>query len=80
MAKHHPERQATKQIPGFRIQPMLPVHCGLFNARCVEADFVVYDGKRCVEASVKLGLLENPYTLVLSIEQALEADIIERVE
>ena len=77
---HHPDLQATKEIEGFRVQPLLPLHCGLFGATCVEATFVIHDGKRCVEAMVKLGLLESPYTLVLSIEQALEADIIERVD
>ena len=72
-------RPRTKSIPGYRVQPMLPMHCGLFSAVCEEADFTVYDGKDCVEAMVKLGLIEHAYTLVLTIEQALEADVIERI-
>jgi hypothetical protein len=43
-----------------------------------EADFTVYDGVTCVEASVRIGLIKSPYTLLLTIQQALEADIIER--
>jgi hypothetical protein len=58
---------------------MLPDNIGWFGAVCEAADFTVYDGKPCVEAMVRLGLLKNPYTLVLSYEQAIEADIIERV-
>ena len=77
---HHPDLQAAKTIEGYRVQPLMPLHLGLFGAVCTEATFITYDEKRCVEAMVRLGLLERPYTLVLSIEQALEADIIERVE
>ena len=77
---HHPDLQATNEIEGYRVQPLMPLHCGLFGSVCTEAAFVIHDGKRCVEAMVRLGLLERPYTLVLSIQQALEADIIERVE
>ena len=74
-------RPRTKTIPGYRVQPMLPMHCGLFSAICEDADFTEYDGESCVEASVRLGngMVKGPYTLVLSIDQALEADIIERV-
>ena len=58
---------------------MLPMRIGWFGAVCEDADFTVYpDTGPCIEALVQLGLLKNPYTLVLSIEQALEADIIER--
>ena len=73
------ERTRTKTIEGYRIQPMLPLHGGLFGAVCEAADFTEYDGKTCVEALVRLGLIPGAYTLVLTIEQALEADIIERV-
>jgi len=71
-------RPRTQTIDGYRIQPMLPLHCGLFGAACEEAHFTIYDDTPCVEAMVKLGLIEHAYTLVLSIDQALEADIIER--
>lgn len=73
-------RQRSKEVPGYRIQPALPVHCGTFGAVCEDADFTTYDDGPCVEALVHLGILKSgPYTLVLSYEQALEADIIERV-
>ena len=74
-------RKKTTKLDGYRIQPMLPVRCGLFGAVCEEADFTEYDGEPCVEALVRLGngMVKGPYTLVLSIDQALEADIIERV-
>ena len=71
-------RPRTKTVPGYRIQPMLPIHCGTFGAVCEEADFTVYADGPCIETLVRLGLLAAPYTLVLSYEQALEADIIER--
>jgi hypothetical protein len=73
-------RPRTKTIDGYRIQPMLPIQIGWFGAVCEEADFTTYpDTGPCVEALVRLGLLKNPYTLVLSITQALDADIIEKV-
>jgi hypothetical protein len=70
----------TKTIEGYRIQPMLPIGIVFAGGSCLEADFTVYDGTTCVEALVRLGngMVKSPYTLVLSIEQALEADIIER--
>jgi hypothetical protein len=58
---------------------MLPISINWFGAMCEEADFTVYDVRPCVEAMVRLGLIKNPYTLVLSYEQALAADIIEKV-
>lgn len=74
------ERQRTKQVPGYQIQPKLPVAIGLFGAVCVNADFTAYpDTGPCVEAEVKLGLIPGPYCLVLTYDQALEADIIEKV-
>lgn len=74
------KRPRTKTIPGYRIQPMLPLHITFAGGRCIDADFTVYDDEQCVEAVVYMGLIRGPYTLVLSIEQALEADIVERVE
>jgi len=72
-------RPRTKNVPGYRVQPLLPISISWFGAVCEEADFTVYDGRPCVEAMVRLGLIKGPYTLVLSYEQALEADIIEKV-
>ena len=72
-------RPRTQTIDGYRIQPLLPIHCGLFGAVCEQAEFTVYDDQPCVEAMVRLGTIKGPYTLVLTIAQALEADIIERV-
>jgi hypothetical protein len=70
-------RPKTKAIPGYRIQPMLPITFYL-DGTVIDAVFTEYDGKACVEASVQIGLITGPYTLLLSIEQALVADIIER--
>jgi hypothetical protein len=73
-------RKRTKAVPGFQIQPKLPISIGLLGAVCEEADFTAYpDTGPCVEASVRIGLIKGPYTLVLTFEQALEADIIERM-
>ena len=73
------KRKRTKTVDGYRIQPMLPIHIGTFGAICEQADFTTYgDTGPCVEALVRIGLIEAPYTLVLSYEQALEADIIEK--
>ena len=72
-------RPRTKTIPGFHIQPMLPVSIGLLGMVCEEADFTAYpDLGTCVEALIKIGTIKNAYTVVLTIKQALEADIIER--
>ena len=71
-------RKRSKAIDGYRIQTMLPISFGLLGAVCVEAEFTEYDGKTCVEALVRIGQIESPYTVVLSIHQAVEADIIER--
>ena len=73
------ERPRTRTIDGYRIQPALPMAIGILGSVCVDATFTEYDGETCVEALVQLGVLDNPYTLVLSIHQAHEADIIERV-
>jgi hypothetical protein len=45
----------------------------------LDADFTRYDDTGdCVEVLMRIGLVKQPYTFVLSIAQALEADIIER--
>jgi hypothetical protein len=71
-------RQRTKTIPGYQIQPMLPITFYL-DGTVIDADFTTYDGTTCVEASVRIGLVKTPYTLVLTLKQAREADIIESV-
>ena len=71
-------RPRTKSIPGYRIQPMLPITFYL-DGTVVDADFTTHDGTPCVEAWVQIGLIKSPYTLVLTLKQAREADIIERV-
>ena len=71
-------RPRSKTLPGFRIQPMLPLCFNGDLGTVIEADFTKYDGVDCVEASVRIGMVTNPYTLVLTIAQALTADIIER--
>jgi hypothetical protein len=68
----------AKAIPGYRIQPMLPITIGWFGARCDEAWFSEWEGRPCVEAHVWMGLAKSPYLIHLTINQALEADIIER--
>ena len=72
-------KQGKKEIPGYRIQPMLPI-ITFFQGRCDAAEFSTWDGKPCVTAQVWLGLARSPYVLHLTIDQALNADIIERVE
>jgi hypothetical protein len=56
---------------------MLPISFYL-DGTVEDADFTEYDGTICVEASVRIGLIKSPYTLVLTLKQAREADIIER--
>ena len=69
----------TKAIDGYRIQPALPMSFPYFGATILEADFHRYDDAGwCVDALVKIGIVKSPYTLVLTIDQAREADIIER--
>ena len=74
-------RERTKQVPGYRVQARLPMHIGWFGAVCEDADFTTFGGDRepYVEVLVRLGMIPKPYTLVLTYEQALEADIIEKV-
>jgi hypothetical protein len=77
-------RNRTKQVPGYRVQPMLPISISWFGAVCEDAVFTTYDGRvdghPCVEAVMRLGIDQKRHTLVLSYEQALEADIVERTE
>ncbi len=73
-------RPRTKQIQGYRVQPLLPMQFPYFGMQILEADLTEYDGRPCVEVLATIGsLVRGPYTLVLSIEQALEADIIEKI-
>ena len=73
-------KNGTKGIPGYRIQRMLPISVVAFGGKCDEAEFSTWDGRPCVTAQVWLGLAKSPYVLHLTLEQALEADIIERAE
>ncbi len=68
-----------REIPGYWIQVRLPIQIGWFGARCDDAWFSKWEGHTCVEAQVWMGLAKSPYMLHLTLEQALEADIIERV-
>jgi len=71
-------RPRTKTIPGYRIQPMLPL-CFYLGGTVEDAHFTTYpDAGDCVEASVRIGLIKGAYTMLFSLRQALEADIIER--
>jgi hypothetical protein len=71
-------RPRTQTIPGFRIQPKLPLGFPYFGGIVEAADFTHYDDLGdCVEVLIRIGLLRNPYTILLSIEQAIEADIVE---
>ena len=69
----------TKTIPGYQIQPMLPITFYL-DGTVHDADFIERDGKTCVEARVTMGLVRTTYTLILTLAQAREADIVETVE
>ena len=69
-----------KTIPGYRIQPMLPISVTFAGGQCIDAFFSNWEGQPCVETYVWFGLAKSPYLLHLTIDQALEADIIERSE
>ena len=72
-------RATSKTIDGYRVQPGLPMSFPYLGATILEADFHCYDDAGwCVDALVKIGVVKSPYTLVLTIDQAREADIIER--
>jgi hypothetical protein len=73
------KQNRPKAIDGYRIQPMLPMSFPYFGATVIDADFHCYDDAGwCVDVSMTLGIVKGPYTLVLTIDQAREADIIER--
>ncbi len=72
-------KQRTKTVPGYRVQPMLPIALVTFNGTCLDAVFTEHDGKPCVEVLVQMGLIKTPYTMVVTYAQALESDVIERV-
>jgi len=73
-------KQTTNAIDGYRVQPGLPMTFPYFGATVLDASFHCYDDAGwCVDAVVKIGLVTSPYTLVLTLDQAREADIIERV-
>ena len=77
--KNATTRNRTKAIDGYRIQPALPISFPYFGATILEADFHRYDDADwCVDALVTIGIVKSPYTLVLTLDQAREADIIER--
>lgn len=68
----------TKTIPGYRVQPGLPMSFPYLGATILDAGFVQHpSGAWCVEVSVRIGLNDTPYILVLSLAQAREADIVE---
>ena len=67
-----------KTIPGHHIQPLLPMSIGLLGATVLDAGFIRHPrGAWCVQASVRMGPNETPYVLVLSLDQAREADIVD---
>jgi hypothetical protein len=86
------KQNTTKAIDGYRVRerfPDSPVldldrsrrgRCLHFGATILKADFHYYaDEGWCVDALVKIGIVKSPYTLVLTLDQAREADIIEKV-
>ena len=58
----------------------MPISYPFFDAVILEADCTVYDGKPCVEALVRIGIVKQPYTLVLSLAQVRDTDIVEVVK
>ena len=71
----------TTMIDGYRVQRMFPMSLGLLGAVCLDAEFKTYGGSsHRVEALVRIGKIDAPYTIVLSVDQALDADIIEPTE
>jgi hypothetical protein len=79
MMKKTTAHSTTKAIDGYRIQPGLPMSFPYFGATIIEADFHRYDDAGwCVDALVMIGIVKSPYTLVLTIDQARDANIIER--
>jgi hypothetical protein len=69
---------AVKAIPGYRVQPRMPIGFPYFGATILDAGFVQHPNRTwCVEVKAKIGLNKTPYFLILSIEQARAADIVE---
>jgi hypothetical protein len=69
---------SVKSIAGYRVQPGLPLHHPYLGMEFLNAGFVQHpNGTWAVEVKAVIGLNETPYFLILSIEQAREADIIE---
>ena len=71
-------RPRTQTIPGYRIQPMLPMGFPYLGGVIESAVFTRYDDTDCVEVEMRIGLMKGPYCFWLSIAQALDADIIEK--
>ena len=69
---------STKEMPGYRVQPWGGVSCRMLSLSVEEVYFSTWEGNPCVEAVVWMGLAKSPYLLHLTIDQALEADIIQR--
>ena len=74
------ERTRTKTIPGYQVQPRLPMSFPYFGGSIENADFTTFGNTGpVVEVSIRMGLIDTAYTLILSLAQAREADIIETV-
>ena len=71
-------RTHNQTIPGYRIQPMLPLHVPIFDGLVTSAEFVKVAGGVHVGIVVRLGAIGARYDITISIAQALAADIIER--
>lgn len=69
---------SVKSITGYRVQPRLPLHHPYFGMQILNAGFIQHPNRTwCVEVKAQIGLNETPYYLILSIEQARAADIVE---
>ena len=69
---------SVKSIAGYRVQPRMPLHHPYFGMEILNAAFVQHPNRTwCVEAKAVIGLNTEPYYLILSIEQARAADIVE---
>jgi hypothetical protein len=72
----------SQAIDGYRMQPLLPIRIPYLGIEILSGEFRRYPSEPetwYVEAETKIGTLGTAYTIVLSIPQALDADIIERV-
>ena len=69
---------SVKSIPGYRVQPRMPLSQPYFGMEILNAGFVQHpNGVWAVEVKAVIGLNTEPYYLILSIEQARAADIVE---